>query len=66
MGDQAGSTLQNYNSDLVHCIEELREKREDLNKSIAQDEEEEASSFYTAVPEWTCCPTCRPALTTPA
>ena len=45
MGDQAGSTLQNYNSDLVHCIEELREKREDLNKSIAQDEEEKASAL---------------------
>lgn len=72
---QQGATLQNYNSELVGCIEEvwtrqasprrkpararldlfyaarfsvrcasaawqLREKREELNKSIAQDEEE--------------------------
>ena len=42
MGDAAGSTLQNYNSELVGCIEELREKREELNRSIAQDEEEKA------------------------
>merc|ERR1712054_691185 len=41
MGD-AGGTLQNYNSELVNCIEELREKREELNKSIAADEEEKA------------------------
>merc|ERR1712110_825658 len=37
-----GGTLQNYNSELVRCIEELREKREELNKSIAADEEEKA------------------------
>ena len=37
---QEGATLQNYNSELVACIEELREKREELNKSIAADEEE--------------------------
>jgi len=37
-----GGTLQNYNSELVKCIEELREKREELNKSIASDEEEKA------------------------
>ena len=37
-----GSTLQNYNSELVACIEELRDKREELNKSVAQDEEEKA------------------------
>ena len=44
MGDQAGGTLQNYNSELVACIEELREKREELNKSIAADEEEKGES----------------------
>ncbi len=71
-----GATLQNYNSELVGCIEEvwrasdsrvvptrrrrgialsakmelsahlvsqLREKREELNKSIAQDEEEKGA-----------------------
>eukprot|EP00326_Haptolina_ericina_P020846 CAMPEP_0181201488 /NCGR_PEP_ID=MMETSP1096-20121128/18335_1 /TAXON_ID=156174 ORGANISM="Chrysochromulina ericina, Strain CCMP281" /NCGR_SAMPLE_ID=MMETSP1096 /ASSEMBLY_ACC=CAM_ASM_000453 /LENGTH=111 /DNA_ID=CAMNT_0023291937 /DNA_START=55 /DNA_END=390 /DNA_ORIENTATION=+ len=39
---QEGGTLQNYNSELVKCIEDLREKREELNKSIASDEEEKA------------------------
>ena len=39
---QAGGTLQNYNNELVNCIEELREKREELNRSIAADEEEKA------------------------
>lgn len=29
-----GSTLQNYNSELVKCIEDLREKREELNRQI--------------------------------
>ena len=70
MGDQAGATLQNYNSELVNvsgcgppqqpplypcdsltirahahrqCIEELRGKREELNKSIATDEEEKGA-----------------------
>merc|ERR1711924_130028 len=37
-----GATLANYNSELVKCIEDLREKREELNKSIAADEEEKA------------------------
>merc|ERR1712054_751335 len=37
-----GGTLQNYNNELVKCIEDLREKREELNKSIASDEEEKA------------------------
>jgi len=41
-GADAGGTLQNYNAELVNCIEELREKREELNKSIAADEEEKA------------------------
>jgi len=39
---QEGGTLQNYNAELVKCIEDLREKREELNKSIASDEEEKA------------------------
>lgn len=34
--------LQNYNAELVTCIEDLREKREDLNKTILQEEEEKA------------------------
>merc|ERR1712028_183977 len=39
---QQGATLQNYNNELVRCIEELREKREEVNRSIAKDEEEKA------------------------
>jgi len=34
--------LQNYNNDLVRCIEDLREKREEVNRTIASDEEEKA------------------------
>lgn len=34
--------LQNYNSELVTCIEDLREKREALNRTILQEEEEKA------------------------
>eukprot|EP00304_Pavlova_gyrans_P016378 CAMPEP_0206033128 /NCGR_PEP_ID=MMETSP1466-20131121/422_1 /ASSEMBLY_ACC=CAM_ASM_001126 /TAXON_ID=44452 /ORGANISM="Pavlova gyrans, Strain CCMP608" /LENGTH=205 /DNA_ID=CAMNT_0053407295 /DNA_START=44 /DNA_END=662 /DNA_ORIENTATION=- len=39
---QQGATLQNYNNDLVRCIEDLREKREEVNRAIASDEEEKA------------------------
>jgi hypothetical protein len=31
-----------YNSELVRCIEDLREKREEVNRSILRDEEEKA------------------------
>jgi uncharacterized coiled-coil protein SlyX len=34
--------LANYNQELVTCIEDLREKREELNRSILRDEEEKA------------------------
>ena len=37
-----GASLQNYNNELVKCIEDLREKREDINKQISKDEEEKA------------------------
>eukprot|EP01006_Ploeotia_vitrea_P039095 TRINITY_DN66311_c4_g4_i1.p1 TRINITY_DN66311_c4_g4~~TRINITY_DN66311_c4_g4_i1.p1 ORF type:complete len:112 (-),score=68.99 TRINITY_DN66311_c4_g4_i1:153-488(-) len=33
-----GATLQNYNNELVKCLEDLREKRESLNKTIAKEE----------------------------
>ena len=36
----AGATLQNYNNELVRSIEDLREKREELNRQIAVDEQE--------------------------
>jgi hypothetical protein len=56
----AGS-LATYNNELVACIEDLREKREELNRSILRDEEEKAkiqkvrrgrrSLFWASEPE---------------
>lgn len=37
-----GASLQNYNNELVKCIEDLREKREEINKQITKEEEEKA------------------------
>merc|ERR1712167_310026 len=37
-----GATLQNYNNELVKCIEDLREKREAVNTAILKEEEEKA------------------------
>jgi sjoegren syndrome nuclear autoantigen 1 len=37
-----GATLQNYNNELVKCLEDLREKREALNKSILKEEKVKA------------------------
>eukprot|EP01036_Dinobryon_divergens_P029436 gene29436-38530_t len=37
-----GASLQNYNNELVKCIEDLREKREEINRQILHDEEEKA------------------------
>ena len=37
-----GASLQNYNNELVKCIEDLRGKREEINKQILKDEEEKA------------------------
>lgn len=39
---QQGATLQNYNNELVKCIEDLREKREEVNRQILAEEEEKA------------------------
>jgi hypothetical protein len=39
---QQGATLQNYNNELVKCIEDLREKREEVNRTMLKDEEEKA------------------------
>ena len=36
------ASLSNYNQELVSCIEDLREKREELNRSLLRDEEEKA------------------------
>jgi Sjoegren syndrome nuclear autoantigen 1 len=35
-------SLQNYNNELVKCIEDLREKREEINRQILKEEEEKA------------------------
>lgn len=37
---QQGATLQNYNNELVKCIEDLCSKRDELHRSILQEEEE--------------------------
>lgn len=37
-----GASLQNFNNELVKCIEDLREKREELNRQLLKDEEEKA------------------------
>merc|ERR1712137_1175433 len=37
-----GATLQNYNNELVKCLEDLREKREALNKTILKEEKQKA------------------------
>jgi hypothetical protein len=38
----ASGSLTSYNNELVKTIEELREQREELNRSILRDEEEKA------------------------
>eukprot|EP00744_Colponema_vietnamica_P002776 GILI01004319.1.p2 GENE.GILI01004319.1~~GILI01004319.1.p2 ORF type:complete len:113 (-),score=20.75 GILI01004319.1:277-615(-) len=35
-----GASLQGFNNELVKCIEDLREKREELNNQILKEEEE--------------------------
>ena len=66
---QQGATLQNYNNELVKCIEDLREKREEVNRSIAKDEEEKGAparrpgTRCAAVPHH--LPTASPALGRP-
>ncbi|KAG0578956.1 hypothetical protein M758_4G056000 [Ceratodon purpureus] len=38
-----GAALQNYNTELVHRIEELREKRDEIKKILQVEEEEKAN-----------------------
>mmetsp|Transcript_15210 Transcript_15210/g.29528 ORF Transcript_15210/g.29528 Transcript_15210/m.29528 type:complete len:112 (-) Transcript_15210:192-527(-) len=40
---QQGASLQNYNNELVKCIEDLRSKREEVNRQILKDEEQKAA-----------------------
>lgn len=35
-------SMTTYNNELVKCIEDLREQREELNRGILKDEEEKA------------------------
>uniref|UniRef100_A0A7S3HR28 Uncharacterized protein n=1 Tax=Spumella elongata TaxID=89044 RepID=A0A7S3HR28_9STRA len=37
-----GASLQNFNNELVKCIEDLREKREEINRQLQKDEEDKA------------------------
>eukprot|EP01066_Platyproteum_vivax_P003542 Platyproteum_vivax@DN14477_c0_g1_i1.p1 len=39
MPQQSGS-LQNYNNELVKCIEDLRERREEVHRQILKEDEE--------------------------
>merc|ERR1712205_69237 len=39
-GWRARARRQNYNNELVKCIEDLKEKREEVNRQILKDEEE--------------------------
>lgn len=34
--------MQNFNNELVKCIEDLREKREEINRQLLKDEEDKA------------------------
>ena len=36
-GVYTGATLQNYNNELVKCVDDLKEKREEVNKAILKD-----------------------------
>jgi len=37
-----GGSLQNYNNDLVSCLQELRQKRETVSKEIISEEREKS------------------------
>ena len=39
---QQGGSLQNYNNDLVKCLQDLRQKREIVHKEIISEEREKA------------------------
>jgi len=53
----AGASLTTYNSELVKALEDLREQREEMNRSILRDEEEKARiqkarSQHPSFAEW--------------
>ena len=35
-----GAALQNHNNELVRCIEDLREKRTEIDRQVQEDEQE--------------------------
>lgn len=37
-----GASLQNYNTELVKCIEDLRQRREDIHREVLRQEEMKA------------------------
>eukprot|EP00959_Pyramimonas_sp_CCMP1952_P205826 4304268-Pyramimonas_sp.AAC.2 len=37
-----GAALQNHNNELVKCLEDLRDKREEISKQITREEEEKS------------------------
>merc|ERR1719373_1284462 len=39
---QSGPTLQNYNLELVKCLQDLKQKRENVHKDIVSEEREKA------------------------
>jgi Sjoegren syndrome nuclear autoantigen 1 len=47
-----GATLQNYNNELVKCIEDLREKREEVNRAILKEEEVRPTAPRSATPRF--------------
>lgn len=42
MQAQANTTLSNYNAELIKCIEDLRHKREELNRQIQKEEDDKS------------------------
>ena len=40
-----GATLQNYNNELVKCVDDLKEKREEVNKAILKDVRTQPPAF---------------------
>jgi Sjoegren syndrome nuclear autoantigen 1 len=38
-----GASMQNYNNQLISCLEELKDQRDELNSQILREEEERAA-----------------------
>ena len=43
-----GATLQNYNNELVKCVDDLKEKREEINKAILKDVRFLSAAFFAS------------------